>query len=62
MRDLAEDPRPALRGAADHQGVGAGVAQHRRALCGESMSPLATTGMRSAAFTAAVVSCSAWPL
>ena len=26
--DLAEDPRPALGGAADHHRVGAGVAQH----------------------------------
>ena len=62
VRDLAEDPRPALRRAADHHA-------HRRrswpaprcALAGVSMSPLATTGMRSAAFTAATVSYSASP-
>ena len=30
MRDLAEDPRPALRGAADHHRIGAGVPQHER--------------------------------
>jgi hypothetical protein len=37
--------------------------QHRaRLACGESMSPLATTGTRTAAFTAAMVSYSAWPL
>ncbi len=28
MADLAEDPRPTLRGAADHQRVGAGVVEH----------------------------------
>ena len=60
--DLAEDPRPALRRAADHQGIGAGGAQHFRAFSGEVMSPLATTGTRTAAFTAAIVSYSAWPL
>jgi hypothetical protein len=32
VRDLAEDPRPALRGAADHQRVAAGVAQHLQGL------------------------------
>ena len=31
MRDLAKDPRAALRRAADHQSVGARVAEHRRA-------------------------------
>jgi hypothetical protein len=62
VRDLAEDPGPALRGAADHHGVGAGGGQHlARLAAGESMSPLATTGMRSAALTAATVSCSASP-
>jgi hypothetical protein len=44
VRDLAEDPRPALRGAADHHRI-APVPQHWRAFCGESMSPLAITGI-----------------
>jgi hypothetical protein len=38
------------------------AASTSRAFSGESMSPLATTGMRTAAFTAAMVSYSAWPL
>jgi hypothetical protein len=42
--DLAEQPRPALRGAADHQRVGAGGVEHLRAFSGEVMSPLAMIG------------------
>ena len=36
VRDLAEDPRPALRGAADHDRVGAGARAARRAPCAAS--------------------------
>ena len=36
VRDLAKDPRPALRGAADHHRVAAGVVQHLRAPCAAS--------------------------
>ncbi len=62
VRDLAEDPRPAHRGAADHQRIGAAcAASTAAALAGVSMSPLATTGTVSAAFTAATVSYSASP-
>src|SRR5437762_2786944 len=32
MRDLAEDPGPALRGTADHDRIGAGFHQHARRL------------------------------
>jgi hypothetical protein len=42
--DLAEDPRPALRGAADHHGVGAGVRRAPARLLRRAMSPLAMTG------------------
>jgi hypothetical protein len=49
VRHLAEDPRPALRGAADHHRIHAGLRSTSAAFCGESMSPLAITGMRSAA-------------
>jgi hypothetical protein len=52
--DLAEDPRPALRRAADHQRVCFRVAQHGQRL--------GTTGTRSVAFTAAIVSYSARPV
>ena len=62
VRDLAEDPRPALRGAADHQRVGAGArpaprAPWRASRCRRWPPP----APRSAAFTAATVSYSAWP-
>ena len=62
VRDLAEDPRPALRGAADHDRVGAGRARARRApsrasRCRRWRPP----GSRSAALTAATVSYSASP-
>ncbi len=45
-RDLAEDPGPPLRGAADHHRIGAGAASTLARFSGVSMSPLAITGMR----------------
>ncbi len=61
--DLAEDPRMAERGAADHHAVDAG----RRAAAGArpprcAMSPLPTTGTRTARFTAAMSSQSEHPV
>ena len=62
VRDLAKDPRPALRGAADHQRVGAGRAQHlARLLAAYRCRRWRRPGSRSAAFTAATVSYSASP-
>ena len=63
VRDLAKDPGPALRGAADHHRVGAGAREHlARLLAASRCRRWRPPGSRTAAFTAAMVSYSASPL
>ena len=61
-RHLPGKPRPPLRGAADHHRVGAGCSQRaRRRRRSVRMSPLTTTGIATACFTARTAAQSARP-
>jgi len=62
VRHLAEQPGPAWAARPIMMASQPVAASTSRAFSGLSMSPLATTGMRTLALMAATVSCSATPL